>query len=355
MSSIVERQILEDASSYGKELNANSDDDTASDTQETASNNTDVKKKTTPDKLRKRTNKSHFSPSDPDARMSYKPGKVTRLNYLGQVSVDTAHHVITHIQAFHADEGDAKCLPEVIKNTMNNLAVGALEVEEVLADAGYSSEAALTTLAEKNIEAFIPNKSGYKESREGFIYDTDNDRYTCVNGKHLTFRHVKKQGGNTHKIYKTMVADCLDCPFKKTCANSVGYKALEDSIEKKLYEQMSQRVNTEKGRKMARLRSSTVEPVLGTLVNFTAMSKVYTKGINLANKCMIMAALAYNLKKLIRGIPIMARKKRSKRLRKGLSMSNEVFCRYSAATYAVTKNYKWLNNHLLCKFNYSAI
>lgn len=65
----------------------------------------------------------------------------------------------------------------------------------------------------------------------------------------------------------------------------MGYKAIEDSIEKKLYEQMNQRVNTDKGKKMARLRSSTVEPVLGTLVNFTAMSKVYTKVINLANKC----------------------------------------------------------------------
>lgn len=359
MSSIIERQIFEDASSYGKELNANSDDD-ASDRQETTSNNARVRKKATPDKLKKRTNQSHFSPSDPDARISYKPGKVTKLNYLGQVSVDTAHHVITHIQAFHADQGDAQCLPEVIKNTMDNLAVGALEVEEVLADAGYSSESVLTALAEKNIEAFIPNKSGYKENREGFIYDAHNDRYTCANSKHLTFRHVKKRGGNTHKIYKTMVADCQNCPLKRACANSMGYKALEDSIEKKLYEQMNQRVNTEKGKKMARLRSSTVEPVLGTLVNFTAMSKVYTKGISLANKCMIMAALAYNLKKLIRGVPTIGRKTRSKRLRKGLSMPNEVSYRYSDDTPAITKTYKWLkskwlNNHLLSKFNYSAI
>ena len=51
---------------------------------------------------------------------------------------------------------------------------------------------------------------------------------------------------------------------------------------------------------MRRLRSSTVEPVIGTLVNFTAMGKVYTKGIKLANKCVIMSAVAYNLKKLLR-------------------------------------------------------
>jgi hypothetical protein len=41
-----------------------------------------------------------YSPSDPDAKMFTKPGKPTALNYLGQVNVDTASHVITYVQAF---------------------------------------------------------------------------------------------------------------------------------------------------------------------------------------------------------------------------------------------------------------
>jgi hypothetical protein len=222
--------------------------------------------------------------------------RFTKLNYLGQVSVDTAHHVITHIQAFHADKGDGQCLPEVLKNTADNLAESYLMIKEVLADAGYSSEAALLALAEQQIDGYIPNTPGYKQNRNGFTYDARNDSYSCPNGKRLTFRHLKKKGDNTHKIYKTGVNDCMDCPFKNTCANSVGYKALEDSISKSLYDQMHQRMQTAKGKKMRRLRSSTVEPVLGTLVNFTAMRQVCTKGIGLANKCMIMAAVAYNLK-----------------------------------------------------------
>ena len=50
---------------------------------------------------------------------------------------------------------------------------------------------------------------------------------------------------------------------------------------------------------MKRLRSATVEPVLGTLLHFRAMKKVYTKGISLANKHVLMAGAAYNLKKLL--------------------------------------------------------
>ena len=50
------------------------------------------------------SNKTHYSPTDPDARISVKPGKARKLNYLSQLSVDTAHHVITDIRAYHADK-----------------------------------------------------------------------------------------------------------------------------------------------------------------------------------------------------------------------------------------------------------
>ena len=53
---------------------------------------------------------------------------------------------------------------------------------------------------------------------------------------------------------------------------------------------------------MKKLRSSTVEPVLGTLLDFRAMRKVRTRGIRLANKHVLLAAMAYNLKKLMRHV-----------------------------------------------------
>jgi hypothetical protein len=53
---------------------------------------------------------------------------------------------------------------------------------------------------------------------------------------------------------------------------------------------------------MSRLRSSTVEPVLGTLINFLNMKRVNTRGIDLANKHVMMAALTYNLKKYMKFI-----------------------------------------------------
>ena len=47
-------------------------------------------------------------------------------------------------------------------------------------------------------------------------------------------------------------------------------------------------------------RQSTVEPVFGTLTQFMGMRKVNTKGIKQANKVMLMAGTAYNLKKCLK-------------------------------------------------------
>ena len=47
-------------------------------------------------------------------------------------------------------------------------------------------------------------------------------------------------------------------------------------------------------------RQSTVEPVFGTLTQFMGMRKVNTIGLKQANKCMMMAAIAYNLKKYLK-------------------------------------------------------
>jgi hypothetical protein len=43
-----------------------------------------------------------------------------------------------------------------------------------------------------------------------------------------------------------------------------------------------------------------VEPVLGTLLNFMGIRKIITKGLGLAHKEKLLAASAYNLRKLMR-------------------------------------------------------
>jgi hypothetical protein len=61
--------------------------------------------------------------------------------------------------------------------------------------------------------------------------------------------------------------------------------------------------NKRYAKQMSRLRSATVEPVLGTLLNFLGMRKVNTRWIAQAEKHVLMAPLCYSLKKLLKYNP----------------------------------------------------
>jgi hypothetical protein len=60
---------------------------------------------------------------------------------------------------------------------------------------------------------------------------------------------------------------------------------------------MHLRLQTPSAKRMKKLRQATVEPVLGTLINFMGIRRTWTRGPKNANKFMIGAAIAYNLKK----------------------------------------------------------
>ena len=341
MDSLVEKEILEDAAVYADELKSeeeqndkDNDSDKNSKTVSAARNKAvelhhQWKAKAYKDmphghkdgRAKFVSNHTHYSTTDADARVSVKPGKPRQLNYSAQVSVDAAHHVITQIQTDHADKKDSQCLPSLLNNTIDNLKQEGLQIEEVYADAGYSSGQALKALEDNNVIGYIPNFGQYKPSREGFTYDKENDRYTCSRGVHLPFKKmITTSLGYKMKVYRSSSKDCGKCPLRSVCIGKSDFKKIDDSIDKPYYDRMHARLQTVNREKRRQIRSSTVEPVLGTLVNYLAMRRVNTRGIKQAAKCIIMSAIAYNLKKLLkweqrkRNTAIMIMKKAEKSL-----------------------------------------
>jgi len=246
------------------------------------------------------SNHSHYSTTDRDARVSVKPGKPRQLNYSMQTAVDMSSHVITNIEAHLADRRDSECLSQVLVGTIANMKQHDLQVEEIACDAGYSSSKALQACIDNNITAFIPNFGQYKPSREGFLYDEKSDRYTCTaKGVHLPYKKTYgDKKGYYKKQYRSSAKDCGHCPLRTTCiGGKADYKKIEDTVDKHLYDQMHQRLQTPYAKRMKKLRQATVEPVLGTLINFMGIRRIWTRGLKSANKFMLGAAIAYNLKK----------------------------------------------------------
>lgn len=326
MDSLVEKEVIEDASAFVNELNENSEYKVTTERKKLVERHHNWKQEAYKDmpgnnqnehrvdedgnQIRPKflSNHTHYSPTDADARISVKPGKARQLNYAGQLSVDDGHHVITGACASTAGSKDSAILHEILDQTIENLQANDIALEEVIADAGYSSGEALQYLQQKNIDAWIPNFGQYKPEREGFIYNKDANQYECKkeNGNNaiLHFKGTKTDSkGYSKHVYRSSEKDCRHCPLRKQCCGAVTkFKKLDDSIHKPLYDQMHQKLTQNKAyhRRLIKRRSATVEPVLGTLINHHNMRRINARGMQAANKHVLMAALSYNLKKYLK-------------------------------------------------------
>lgn len=322
MDSLAEKEILEDADAFADELHNNSDDESinrvAASKKKRVEEHHRWKQKAYQGQPSSRppskeitgehkaprskflSNHTHYSTTDRDARIAVKPGKPRQFNYLAQTCVDTSHHVITHIEAFHADKRDSQCLPDVIEGLTDNLRKEGLRVEQVLADTGYSSGAALKALEKNGITGYIPNFGQYKYEREGFTYHEEGDYYVCPQQKRVLFKKILSNSGYPAKEYRSSRKDCMSCSLRTSCIGKSFEKKIRETLDKRYYDQMHVRLQGSYAKTMKKLRQSTVEPVLGTLINFLGMKRINVRGIKLANKCMLMAAVAYNLKKMLK-------------------------------------------------------
>jgi IS5 family transposase len=257
------------------------------------------------DKGKYLSNKTHYSPTDPDSRIAVKPGKPRDLYYNGQIAVDTKQHVITHAQTFKAEGKDGWYLQEVVQQTKQRLHDHYLELRECLADAAYSSGENYQYLNNQNIEAYIPVLGGALSGSEGFVYDEQNDWYVCPNNKILkgSGRVVDDGRGHPVRKYFSLKRDCDKCPIRSSCiTEKAKTKKVQHSTYKQELEEAIARQQSIKGRVMKCKRSATVEPVWGTLINFLGLRRMTSRGLKCANQALMMAATCYNLKKYLRHI-----------------------------------------------------
>ena len=246
------------------------------------------------------SNKTHYSPTDPDARISVKPGKARKLNYLSQLSVDTAHHVITDIRAYHADKKDNQYLQDITARLKKRLHNQGLLWRNLVADTGYSSGDNYAYLEQEGIQSYIPPHGTYKGGPEGFVYNKEENYWLCPQGKHVTFRKQKIEKNTLKDNYFTKRSDCKNCPIKTACIGRSHEKRISITAYKEEYERNNKRVKSKQGRYMKTKRQSTVEPVFGTLTQYLGLRKINTLGIQQANKGMHLSAIAYNLKKYLK-------------------------------------------------------
>ena len=247
------------------------------------------------------SNKTHYNPHDPDARISVKPGKARKLNYHCSMAVDTADGVISHIQADFADGRDSQYLPSIGMQVQNRLKKNELSMTDLLADAGYSNGFNYKFLEQRRITGWIPVFGMYKPEIEGFPYNKEKDEYSCPMNKSLPFTgfHTNKDG-TVLKNYYAASKDCKVCPMKSSCVPNIPCRKITRTVYDEQYLRAYSRQKSRRGKQMKKLRQSTVEPVFGSLTQYYGLRKIGVLGKAGAHKVMLMAAIAFNLKKYLK-------------------------------------------------------
>jgi len=99
----------------------------------------------------------------------------------------------------------------------------------------------------------------------------------------LPFRKIKwSHDKHGMKVYRSNNSKCKDCPLRKSCIGTSDFKKIETSIHKPLYDAMHEKLQSEYAKRIFKKRGSTVEPVLGTMLNFLNLKRVNTRGIKAA-------------------------------------------------------------------------
>jgi len=247
------------------------------------------------------SNKTHYSPADPDARISVKPGKARALNYLCSMAVDEAHGVISHVQADFADRRDSTLLPSIMAPLHQRLLGHERPVVDVVADTNYSNGLNYALLEACGITPWIPVFGQYKPQIEGFTYEQETDCFICPAGKKLPFKRFDVDpDGRLSKRYSAATGDCRRCPRKPTCIPKSKSRKITRTAYDAQYRRALARQQSRLGQHMRRLRQRTVEPVFGSLLQHYGLRRVNTRGRSSAHKTMLLTAIAFNLKKLLK-------------------------------------------------------
>ena len=156
---------------------------------------------------------------DPDARSMATSGKGTGIvGYNVQIAVDAEHHLIVAHDVTNVGSDRAQ-LTAMSRKARE--ASGCAEVT-VLADRGYYNGDEVLACEGTGILPVIPKTQTSGNGKRGlftvadFIYDAENDRYTCPAEEHLTKGKARSDRRDNIDHYRNLTA-CLTCALKPRC------------------------------------------------------------------------------------------------------------------------------------------
>lgn len=194
---------------------------------------------------KKVSNQDWESSSDPDSRVGKMKNGSFHLKYKAENAVDLETEIIIAAEVYHGNRGDTSTIEETVNAAQTSLLEAGTdcEIKEVVADKGYHSEQLIDTLQ---------NETGMR------TYIPEPERKTNRNW--------------------TDKSDQREASYRRNRRNTQG----------------------DRGRKLQRLRSEKVERTFAHLCDTGGSRRTWLRGISKVQKRYTIAAMAYNLGRIMR-------------------------------------------------------
>jgi hypothetical protein len=184
------------------------------------------------------------------------------------------------------------------------------EVEELLLDAGYHSDAVINETLERDISLLCPegrtSDEGSWTKREGkqipksaFVYDEGTDTYRCPHGERLAA--VGRYAGNaTHPAYVEYgTKACGECPIRERCTKSVRGRHIKRYAGDEAKEALRRVMEHPQARACYRRRQVMVEPVFSVLRGKQGLNRFRRRGLLGVRLEFALHIMAYNLSRVV--------------------------------------------------------
>jgi Transposase and inactivated derivatives len=242
--------------------------------------------------------------TDPDA-VFMKTTSGIKTSYNAQVSVtEECMAIIAHDVVNEAS--DTNQLKPMVDQSIENTGQA---IEKLSSDSGYSSGENLNKLAQKQIDAYIPDPEFQSYMRKGgdpkdnpfhkenFSYNEKEDTYTCPAGKTLQFSYSQKvKGKEPLRMYRC--SDCRECPsFSQCTKNKTGRTLSRHPYEKEL-RAMREKLSTAEGKAIYSKRKKIVEPVFGIIKSVMGFTSFLLRGLQKVKGEFNLISIAYDLRKI---------------------------------------------------------
>ncbi len=166
---------------------------------------------------------------------------------------------------------DAQQLHQMASQAKETLALKTLAV---VADKGYHSAKEIKNCVDDKIYPIIPpidtqqkQKKTGRYTKEDFVYNEEQDEYTCPNNKTLTkTASPSLSKGKLGFIYSTSALDCKACPVRSEClAKQTPHRRIWRWEHEAFLQAYGEVMQTESAKAISKRRGAIVEHPFGTI------------------------------------------------------------------------------------------